>query len=168
MSSLRQTVEEAYQYAGERQLSVIQSHPRILQLDLDTAEDVQFMRDQLRLWVDAEVKARVDGLPVTGYKLGKPMLTKSKSGHWHAYIRVNKPLTLQQRIMFQACLGSDRKRELLSLMRQCRGESTPVLLFETKQYAGAARGVAMTIERAVKEEKEEKRRKMENMEVVKE
>lgn len=43
--------------------------------------------------------------------------TISKSGNNHVYLSINRTLTPLERVCLQACLGSDRKREVLSLLR---------------------------------------------------
>jgi hypothetical protein len=46
-------------------------------------------------------------------------VTVSKSGNRHAYLTViwGKPLSPTERVSLQACLGSDRKREALAMLR---------------------------------------------------
>lgn len=65
-------------------------------------------------------------------------ITTSKSGRYHAYLRVTKDgqyqgFGLWTRIALQAALGSDRKRELMNAIREMQGVSTRdnVVLFET-------------------------------------
>lgn len=162
MSSLRNTYEEAAAYAAEQKLWIVHSHPQVLQLDLDSSESVQFMKDQLSLWVDGEVHARLTDLPLTGVRFGKPMFTRSRNRNWHAYIRIDKPLSIPERITYQSFLGSDRKRELLSMMRFLRGEQNAILLFEIGKYYLAAKGVGMTID--MKRKREDRIRAQEMME----
>lgn len=55
-------------------------------------------------------------------------------GHFHVYIEAPRELTPVLRIALQACLGSDRKRELLSLARILfRVPRDPTLFFEDKE-----------------------------------
>jgi hypothetical protein len=56
----------------------------------------------------------------------------SKSGlpRRHITVRLRKSVTPVERICLQACLGSDRVRELLGYVRRKRGESRPTLFFE--------------------------------------
>ena len=62
----------------------------------------------------------------------------SSSGLPHRHIIVTLPfkVTQDQRIALQAALGSDRKRELLSICEsidaECENHETPVTLFESK------------------------------------
>ena len=43
--------------------------------------------------------------------------TKSEHGNTHVYLEASRDLSDVERIALQACLGSDRKRELLSMLR---------------------------------------------------
>lgn len=59
--------------------------------------------------------------------------TESKSGNAHVVIRIEwpRPLDPVTRIALQACFGSDRKRELLSLLRhEFKTQNPPTVLFE--------------------------------------
>lgn len=142
MSKIRPNTAQAFTYAADQDLEVMTWNPWCLQLDLDTVEDVAFMREQLRMIKETDVATRlVDGVEPTGLLLGTPVVTRSKSRKWHAYIRVNRALSMQESLLLHACLGSDRKRELLSFMRVLRGDAFPSMLFETKQWAGIAQRV---------------------------
>ena len=56
----------------------------------------------------------------------------SKSGYPHRHIVVNlkRQITVLERIALQACLGSDRKREILSFIEYLNGDAAPTLFFE--------------------------------------
>jgi len=58
--------------------------------------------------------------------------TPSKSGGEKRHIRVKlfREFSLVERILLQACLGSDLKRELISLKRAMDGEDNVVVFFE--------------------------------------
>ncbi len=64
----------------------------------------------------------------------KPVVTESRSGFPSCHIRIALPFTVEthERIAWQAALGSDPIRELLSLIRAERGEPNPTLLMERK------------------------------------
>lgn len=49
---------------------------------------------------------------------------------YHVRINLFENLGVERRILFQAVLGSDPKRELLSLIRSLHGDSDPTLLVE--------------------------------------
>jgi hypothetical protein len=61
--------------------------------------------------------------------------TPSPSGepdHFHVVVRLTKTVDARERIMLQACMGSDPVREMLSLLRLERGDPNPTLFFEKK------------------------------------
>jgi hypothetical protein len=51
----------------------------------------------------------------------------SSAGHYHITLTLNKELDPVTRIALQACLGSDKKRELLSFIRFQRGDERPTI-----------------------------------------
>lgn len=53
-------------------------------------------------------------------------------GKRHITLALNRKLTSVERILFQALLGSDRKRELLSYIRVLNSDPEPTLFFERK------------------------------------
>jgi hypothetical protein len=65
--------------------------------------------------------------------------TPSKSGMPCRHIRIGVPFPLDdfQRIAWQAALGSDPVRELLSCLRALRGDAHPTLLIEKKGWNNA-------------------------------
>lgn len=60
------------------------------------------------------------------------VITPSKSGlpHRHIIVNLKHKVTMLERIALQACLGSDRKREILSFIELSNGDSAPTLFFE--------------------------------------
>lgn len=56
--------------------------------------------------------------------------TTSKSGNMHVYIKMDRKLTPVERVALQACLGSDRHRELLSMLRIWYTDRAPTVFFE--------------------------------------
>jgi len=70
-----------------------------------------------------------------GFFLKHIKTTVSKGGNKHVYLRVLSvdELTDIQRIALQACLGSDRKRELLSMLRVFfETDRRPTVFFEKR------------------------------------
>lgn len=57
----------------------------------------------------------------------------SKSGNWHFYVTLDKPLPLLERIALQAMCGSDPRKEMMSLCSAQIGVTNPVLLFKPPQ-----------------------------------
>jgi hypothetical protein len=63
-----------------------------------------------------------------------------KPGHWHAVVALEHEITPVMRIALQAALGSDRKRELLGLMRILLDvAAAPTVFFETPERAETMR-----------------------------
>ena len=61
----------------------------------------------------------------------------SKSGepnHYHVYITLYSPLSIIERIAFQAILGSDRLRELNAFRRYMLKDPEPILAFESEDF----------------------------------
>ena len=56
--------------------------------------------------------------------------TPSKSGNRHIRLFTAYNLSVPERIALQALLGSDPKKELISLRRWLNGDPVPILLFE--------------------------------------
>ncbi len=114
---------DAYEAAENRgpNIRVVESDDWHLQLDHDAAKDGSFpaIADRLQLLDD-------DGLIEAGVYL----MTTSPGGNRHIYLKLKKQKTEEERIMLQAMLGSDGKRELLSYL----GTKHPrVVLFETEE-----------------------------------
>src|SRR5262245_25411511 len=100
------------------------------------------MDDELFLDIDDEadlqvVKANLAVLESNGFAIVETKRTESKSGngHQHVYLKAPRDLNSLERIAFQACLGSDRKREALSLLRHMDGKYAPTVFFEVPKPA---------------------------------
>jgi hypothetical protein len=57
---------------------------------------------------------------------------RSKSGNWHVQIHFDEPVPARQRVLLQALLGSDPKREALNLARIHHGCENPIRLFRPR------------------------------------
>lgn len=57
---------------------------------------------------------------------------KSKSGHTHKLLELAKPLSVMERLLLQAALGSDGRREVIALVRLHNGVANPSRLFKPK------------------------------------
>jgi anaerobic glycerol-3-phosphate dehydrogenase len=56
---------------------------------------------------------------------------RSRNGNWHVRVQLAEPVNDIERILLQACLGSDPKRELLSFLRlKFRLDRPPTVFFE--------------------------------------
>lgn len=96
-----------------------------LQIDIDTEE--QYVRFcALYEIFEREMKCSVHGGGINRHE------TPSRSGLPNRHIRIHLPFNVgpAERIAWQAALGSDPTRELLSLFRVLRGESDPTMLIE--------------------------------------
>jgi len=104
---------------------VVLPEPDELFIDVDDQEGFV----QLRRGLEAAAAA--------GIRIKEKKRIASKTpGHWHVYLTVQADarsftITKLLRVALQACLGSDRKRELLSLARIMHHiERPPTVFFE--------------------------------------
>lgn len=132
MSEIAQEVERAYEKAAELNLDVVVPDDYTLQLDYDNGVPERF--EELIHLINCNFGVSEgqfnEGILTQGFNIKQ---TTSKSGNKHIYVRLEKPITATERLVFQAALGSDPKREILSLARLKRGEPNPTLLFEVKK-----------------------------------
>lgn len=121
---------DPYADAAAAGLVVVVPQRDELQLDIDTPEDLEHYEQMRQLLQD------------TGYYVQEVRRTKSVSGNTHVYVRAlwTERLSVLERIMLQAMLGSDRKRELLSYLRHKSGDKSkpPTVLFERPEELAAA------------------------------
>lgn len=121
------TNARAFAQAAERSCEVVIADDRTLQLDIDNDDDYSFFMSafpRLQKYVGV-----VDPYPENDW--ANPWTEwKSRSGNRHITITLAKPLDVTTRIMLQACLGSDRVREILNYARFLSGEPKAVLLFK--------------------------------------
>lgn len=110
----------AVKKARERNCTIEYADDQTLQLDLDSKEAIATFQSQLRMLKE---------LNIINYMESNFRLDLSRSGNLHVTIKLTRPLDVQLRIMLQALLGSDLKREMLSLARVVRGQPHPILLF---------------------------------------
>lgn len=94
--------------------------PYHLQIDLDQP---CYQEPQLRKLLEFMEQA----VKIRGWRK-----TPSKSGNMHYIIELAEPLSTYERILLQACLGSDPKRELLSYFGSVVGNKDAVLLIEKR------------------------------------
>jgi hypothetical protein len=108
--------EKAVTDAEEKGFTAVRTRPNWVMLDLDDDDSQTTYRKQLPI-------AR----KVYGAKEYKQW--RSKSGGLHVILKVERDLSVVERIALQACLGSDRKRELLGLKLVSEGVPEPIVLF---------------------------------------
>lgn len=104
--------------------------------------------DEMTLFIDVDSKDQLkvfwENLPLADKlfdidkRRHKIRITDSKSGGDHKHIRIALPRLFSptERILLQACLGSDLKRELISLKRVQNGEQNVVVFFEKEPPNG--------------------------------
>jgi hypothetical protein len=122
--------DAAIQQAEEKNCTILYADDRTLQIDIDTDEDYEFFEKQV-----SRLREYMD-LPATYDVL------RSISGNRHILIQLPRPLPVKDRIMLQACLGSDRVREILSYARYRKGDPQPVLLFRPRLLLTAGEAVS--------------------------
>lgn len=107
-------------------LDVVEPAGDELQLDIDDLSDMRFVDEMIGLLSISDIGVRIH------------KVTSSKSGNTHVYLRLEWPCQLDAvtRIALQACFGSDRKRELLSLLRHVfKTQHPPTVFFEVPDSA---------------------------------
>ena len=111
---------EALQAARDSGFIVVLPDDHTLQLDIDSAEDLEAFQDNFELF-DKFIGVH------------SVMTVPSKSGdpdHHHVTIKLTRKWGLNRRIAFQAILGSHRKRELLNILRAINHVEDPIAFFE--------------------------------------
>lgn len=117
------------QRALERGQVIEPSTPRLLQIDIDGPEAYERFEMLLEMW---------EGCP-TLPRLGTIVERDSRTpGNKHITIELDTDFSVSDRILFQALLGSDLKRELLSLASLRNGHENPIVLYRTENSDAAS------------------------------
>lgn len=116
------TTASAFQKAEDQNLEIVYPRSNELQLDIDTEEAYTYFHENK--WIlDQWFKIRA----IT------ERLSKSGWPKRHITVELGTKLTTVTRILLQAVMGSDKKRELLSFVMYAKGgEKKPTLLLEKK------------------------------------
>ncbi len=123
MSNLNESQERAIEQAEAEGMTVVKSSPTLLLIDLDDDEADAYFMERIQLVTDALNEHNVILTEVSRWP--------SKSGKGlHIKMKLSQPLGVITRLLLQACLGSDRLREFLSLLRKWDGCAEPSLLFK--------------------------------------
>lgn len=101
-------------------LDVFSSSPDTLLLDLDNADSVTRYESMLPL-----LKANIGAEEVDRW----PSKTV---GHFHAIVKIDRPIPAAMRLVLQSCLGSDPVREFLAVLLLLQGLDEPSFLFRPK------------------------------------
>lgn len=120
------TLEEIRELAEEAKCDLVVASDTTLQLDIDGLA----ARRQYVVVLDI-LRSRFPDLLTP-----KSESWISKSGNEHVVLHLQKPLPVEERIMFQAMLGSDGKREALNLNRVRRkqpGAQEDIVLFKPRK-----------------------------------
>ena len=119
--------------AAARGCYVWNSDDNILQLDIDSREDLDFAVMQIqRMKAHGEIGV-----------LDMQVL-ESQNGNWHVVVWMDTALAVPERIALQASMGSDRVREMLNLSRFYKGVRNPIRLFRPEGTpVPTRRGVAV-------------------------
>lgn len=125
--------DDPYTDAHQRGLDVVLPGPQEVLLDIDNDASRAWMNAMLNLLGRNGVSARVT------------KTTVSPGGNTHAYVTLDRttPLTDIERLCLQACMGSDRTRELLSLLRLWNGVHPASVLFEKPSSVGLEAAMAV-------------------------
>ncbi len=117
---LQYILDARVEEAKAQGLEIIQPEANELLLDLDSQQDGYVMDALLPILRDYKFNVTIR------------KVERSRHGNKHAYLICPRAITYLERIALQACLGSDRKRELLGLMRVFQGISPVTVLFRKK------------------------------------
>ena len=123
--------DDPQERADELGLHLVEAKPNILQLDLDSVEAIKTFEAQFQIFKNLWAASALGAVGV--------LKTHSRSStrenpRQHVHIRLEHEVDVFQRQALQAMLGSDRKRELLSLFRELTELEQPrLVLFETEE-----------------------------------
>lgn len=120
MSFVAQTPQERAAFieqAHARDQSIIEGNNKLLQLDCDNIDSYNLAVDQIQNFH-------------TSLNIKRIFLTRSRGWNYHIYIQLETPINQETRILWQAVLGSDRRREGLTYMGIEAGYSFEAFLLE--------------------------------------
>ena len=112
----------ALEKADKEGLNVVYPNEFELQIDIDNEQSYLVFQNQRRI-----VHRFV------GIERQEEHPSKSGLPRRHITLRLKKPVTTLERICLQACLGSDRVREVLGYIRYAQNDQNPTLFFEKKE-----------------------------------
>ena len=110
--------------AQKHNLVIVEPKPNELQLDLDSDRAIKAYGAQYNI-------LKRGGL-TKGWRC---KMRTSKSGKTRVHITITMPKRIDdlRRVAFQACLGSDLKREAFNLCRVINGNKYPIVFFEKEK-----------------------------------
>ena len=100
---------------------VVYPKPNQLQLDIDSDDDLQIHLTHLSILTNQY--GRIESIQT---------IPSQRSGHWHVTLTFQSHVIFDAptRLLLQAALGSDRKRELLGFMLHLMQDQHPTLFIE--------------------------------------
>lgn len=116
------TTKTALARAEKEGLKVVYPGPHELQIDIDGAENFTIWAQHftiLEKWLKVK---NISVIPSMSHEVG----------HYHITIESERYFNIFERMLLQAVLGSDLKRELLGFVMAKNGESKPTLFLEKK------------------------------------
>ncbi len=110
--------------AAEQNKIVVYPESNQLQVDIDSDAAWDIFHTNLKVFLQKHTVAKIEMIP------------SASKGHWHITITLADVEFAEDkiplRLLLQACLGSDLKRELLSYFRHEIGDEHPTLFIETQ------------------------------------
>lgn len=132
--------ERAAEIAKERGCKVVYPGPRELFVDIDSQYSLEQFDKCLGVLQTIEQATITRKTPSPS---GKPY-------KFHIVVELKRDLLPLERVLLQACLGSDPAREMLSLRRVLNKDQTPTLFFEKEEVPNPPTEKRMTIEEALR------------------
>lgn len=120
--------------AAELGLVIVEPRENVLQLDIDTGAQ----RDQYE--IQRLVLQSI--IPIL-----ETVATTSKGGKTHLYLCLRDSLSAEARIALQASLGSDPKREILTLRNLRDQRAYPLFLYEKPEEAAKVHHLSLAGEK---------------------
>lgn len=115
------TDEYMEQLAVKKGCFVVRAADNVLQIDIDDDASFEVFMKQI------DVLESLDIVDVRNWTCAP---SKSGGQKRHITVGLGQPLPITQRILLQAVLGSDRKRELLAYAGWLKGQVSSVVFFE--------------------------------------
>lgn len=126
MSNFVATNDQRERRAASRNLEIVDPLPTELFLDIDCEADLAYYERLLPL-----LQQHLECVEIARWQS-----QSATEGHWHILCRTKICLSDAQRIALQAALGSDRKRELFSILRVIhQSDVSATAFFETPDRA---------------------------------
>jgi hypothetical protein len=117
------TWQQTIQRAQERGATIEPANPQLLQIDIDSPEAYERFNELIEMWEN------IPQLP----RLGRVLVRTSRTpGHKHITIELPRRYRVMTRILMQALLGSDLRREMLSYASHRNQHPQPIVLFRQR------------------------------------